>query len=573
MGRVTRGLSRHSSQQFPQEALSADHEWSRFLTAQSRALADIDSLKTEAQASGTKSELPAVLEGYELLLTDVFLVENIKTLIFYHHVDARGSIEKTFSEAKDRIASAPDQHLKEKAFDVDACKEFLIDALDTENFKNQTDQLNGRIVIVSHPSPQDIIRFHHAGVSGILAEHGSQLSHAAILARSFNIPALFSVPDISKMGLSGQICILDCNAGTLTLNPSRSEVRKAEARRAVDLMLNQKLKSKSTTLARTTDGHRVFVFANSDGPTDSKNLLASGAEGIGLLRTEFLHLGAGAGPTIQESALLFRILADAFSPKWVTIRLLDAGGDKSYPEGQSFSSSPFGVRGIRFLLSESKILRNQLTALIKANHRGNIRVLIPFVTDVEEVRAVKRIMNEIWTSLPHEDTTALQFPQIGAMIETPAALQLIDHFIRECDFLSVGSNDLTQHVLCVDRADRHMQTKFNSFHPAVLRTLKSIFSLQRVSEISISLCGELASEPIAQELLLGLGCRQISAQASAIPLIKDIIRHLNVEEAEKLAEKVLMMTNAEEIRTLLTQRYEEVFDYSASSKSFHNRAV
>jgi phosphoenolpyruvate-protein phosphotransferase len=572
VGRLARVQHRQILSHISQDTVSADHEWSKFLTAQSRALNQIEMLKSEADAGQSQSELPAVMDGYELLLTDVFIVESVKNFIFYHQCDARSAIEKTFSDARNRIASATDAHLREKTFDIDACEQFLVEALESEIVLNMPDQLRGRIVVVKQPSPQDVIRFHQGGVAGIVAEQGSQLSHAAILARSFNIPTLFSVGEIPNTGLHGQMAILSTAEASLTINPSRSEARKAEARRAVELLLNQKLKSNSTSLARTKDGHRIFVLANADGPADAKSLLSSGAEGIGLLRTEFLHSAAHSNTDIGESHILFRVLAENFAPKWVTVRLLDAGGDKSFPAGHSFKQGPFGVRGIRFLLAEQKILHNQIEAIIRANKNENLRILIPFVTDVQEVRAVKRVTHEIWSALLPEESAGLHYPKIGAMIETPAALLVLEQIAAECDFLSIGSNDLTQHILCVDRTDDELQTRFNSFHPAVLRSLKSVFDLQKTTDLGVCLCGELASDPIATELLIGLGCRQISVQAANIPVIKDMIRQLDFSEAEKFASHILGTSSAEDVRALLNERYEQLFDYSTGIRSLRNRA-
>jgi phosphoenolpyruvate-protein phosphotransferase len=569
VGKLARVQQRHPVSSSVPESHSPDLEWSKFLTAQSRALNQIEMLKSE---NTSDADFPAVMDGYELLLTDVYITESIKHFIFNEGMDTRSAVSKTFAEARRRISAAPHQHLRDKTFDMESCESFLAEALESEIFLEKSDQLRGRIIIVTQPSPQDIIRFHQSGVAGIVAEQGSQLSHAAILARSFNIPTLFSAHDVSKAGLHGQTAVLNAGEATLTINPSRTEVRKAEARRAVELLLNQKLKARSTNLARTKDGHRIFVLANADGPPDARSLLASGAEGIGLFRTEFLHLQNASAKDADDSRVLFGLLAESFAPKWVTVRLLDAGGDKSYPSGNHYAQGPFGLRGIRFLLAEQKILYSQITAIIKANKHENIRILIPFVTDVEEVRAVKRITHEIWTELTAQQHSGIHYPKIGAMIETPAALFMLDKLSRECDFLSIGSNDLTQHTLCVDRTDDTFQSKFSSFHPAVLRALKLIFDLQKNTDLGICLCGELASDPVATELLIGLGCRQLSVQPVNMPVLKDMIRQLDFTEAEKLAAKALNCDGAESVRTLLVNRHEELFDYSAGSKSLRNRA-
>lgn len=557
-----------------QESLSPDLEWSNFIAAQGKAIERIENLLLASEVAPHRSDLPFVLKGYIFLLTDILIVEGIKRLIFEEHVDARSAIKSIFSDAEKKVGGAESLHVQEKSLDLSACEEFLLNALDSEDLSKQWNHLKGRIVVIDQPTPQDIIRFQQAAVAGIVAESGTHLSHAAILARSFNIPALFSVQGILENSTNGQTAILNSEDETLIINPSRAEVRKTAARRVVDLMLNQKLRAKSSNLARTTDGHRIIVCSNADGPIDARNILSFGAEGIGLLRTEFLHLNASSMPSVHESGVFFRLTASAFAPQWFTVRLLDAGGDKPYPFGhlQPSTQGPFGLRGIRYLLSERIILENQLSALIRANTLGNIRILIPFVTDVNEVRQVKELMRKLWLELSKEERVSVQFPQIGAMIETPAACQILDHLCSECDFLSVGSNDLTQHTLCMDRNQGNAVLTMSSLHPAVLRTLKMIFEMRKKTDMNICLCGELASDPSAIELLIGLGCRQLSARTAIIPMLKDIIRNLNLAQAESLASTVLCMSNTEDIQALLINRFERNFEYSLVTHAAQNQA-
>ncbi|MEY3902053.1 MAG: hypothetical protein RL189_1359 [Pseudomonadota bacterium] len=574
-GLVVGRISRHQSVAHASchlgAALLPDEEWSRFITAQTQALEQISLLLEEATTSGNSTELPAVLEGYEFLITDSVLLERIRELIFEQQFDARAAVQKSFAEVKSMINARAEGYLKDKSLDLNACENFLINSFE-QNQPEEDSHLKGRIIIVGHPSPQDVIRFHQAGVAAIISEYGSPLSHAAILARSFNIPALFSVQGILDCTRNGQTAILDTSEKQIIVNPSRSEIRKAEARRAVDLLIHQKLRSKATSIARTKDGHRVFVNANADGAVDTRALLASGAEGVGLLRTEFLHLSSEKMPTEQENTLFFKATSHALAPRWVTIRLLDAGGDKPFPAGHNYTAGPYGMRGIRFLLAEKNILQTQLAAIIKANTQGNLRVLIPFVTSVGEIRQVKLTAKSIWNELDAEERTALHFPLIGAMIETPAAMMQLDHIRSECDFVSIGSNDLTQHILCVERDSSVDSGQFSSFHPAVVRALALIFEQRTRAESGISLCGEIASDPVATELLVGLGCRHFSVRMSAVPLIKEIIRNIDGAEAEQLAQAVLLMSSADEICHILTSRYESRFDYSLGRAGTRNRA-
>lgn len=589
IGRLAKTGRTSSNKHVPLIIHTPDSEWQKYHDAQRKALQLVDelrrdaieiqkskkSLPTQARANETSDqELPEVMSSYTLLLTDEILSERIKDLVFGQSLDITSAVLQAFKDVRSVVESMGDQHIREKVLDLDACEELLLSSLsDSESLQtHQWSHLKGRIVVIQHPCPNDIIRFHQVGVAGLVSETGSHLSHAAILARSFNIPTVFGAEGILRMSSNGQQVILDAHEGKITINPSRTEQRKAEARRAVELMMQQKLKSSAQSVARTVDGQRIVVFANANGPVDARALKSSGAEGIGLLRTEFLHLNEHPAEqtsfigTDEQLKVFFQLTAESISPGWATLRLLDCGGDKPYPpnnamsmrEKQNTSEGVFGLRGIRFLLAEQKLLELQLRALLRANTSGNIRILLPYITDVSEIRRVKAIAHSLWLDIPEDERGALHYPRFGAMVETPAAAQMLDHIAAECDFMSIGSNDLTQHYLCVERDNPNTQNLYSSFHPAVLRCIRSILEQQKHLDVSISLCGELASDPIATELLIGLGCVQFSCRASAIPLIKEIIRKTDVDEARRFAEGLLRLGDAEEIQQRLQLRYEEL---------------
>lgn len=556
--------------------ISADSEWNKYNHAKKRALEQVAVIAANlnaAQQSLVASQSAELMDCYQQLLNDEVLIEKIKTNVFEGALDATTAIVQAFKDVRDVVASMQNEHIRDKIFDLDACEDMLLSELagavpSKESLRNE---LNGLVIVLKHAGPQDIINLHKAGVAGIIAESGSKLSHAALLARSFNIPTVFGVQGVTGSIPPNQQIILDATKGELCLNPSRSELRKAEARKAVSLMLQQKLKAGSQTIARTIDGQRVLVFANAETEIDSRFYQSTGAEGIGLLRTEFLYLQTGntSHPPFQATEeqlkVYFHSVAEASAQRWVTVRLLDCGGDKPYPSGIKFNPAVqpdstqgvFGLRGIRFLLKEQSILRTQLTSLIRANTFGNLRVLIPFVTDVSEVRAVKEEMLLIWENMTDAEKSTTHFPSVGAMIETPASLLTLQFIANECDFISVGSNDLAQHVLCRDRGHAHDDEPFSFYHPALLRCLRMIFDHQKEQEMALSLCGEIASDPLATELLIGLGCMHLSARPNAIPLIKEIIRSIDTGDARKFAESLLCMDSSDAIEQQLRARFEE----------------
>jgi phosphoenolpyruvate-protein phosphotransferase len=603
IGRIAKTTRQASHPHTPLIIHASDSEWQKYNEAQKKALQQIEELRRDAieiqknkrqsanqhaKDDSSADAMPEVMSSYSLLLTDEVLTDRIRGLVFGQSLDATSAVLQAFRDVRAVVEAMEDQHIREKVLDLDACEEILLSSLsDAESIQSHHwAHLRGRVVVVQHPSPNDIIRFHQVGVAGIIAEAGSHLSHAAILARSFNIPTVFGAAGIVRTSSNGQMVILDAHDGKVTVNPSRSEQRKAEARRAVELMMQQKLKSSAQSIARTIDGQRVIIFANANGPVDSRMFKSSGAEGIGLLRTEFLHLNEHSSePSAfigaeEQLKVFFQLTAENVSPGWATFRLLDCGGDKPYPpdnalgmnEKQNVSEGVFGLRGIRFLLAEQKILELQLRSLLRANIAGNVRILVPYVTDVTEMRRVKAIAHSLWLDIPEDERTALHYPKFGAMIETPAAVQMTDHLASECDFMSIGSNDLTQHYLCVERDNSNTQNLYNAFHPALLRCIHSIFEQQKFLDVGISLCGELASDPIATELLIGLGCVQLSCRTSAIPLIKEIIRKTDADEARRFAEGLLRLGDAEEIQLRLKQRYDELHGRLLTRSGSRNRA-
>lgn len=556
--------------------VSPDAEWKKYSHAKAKALEQINVLSQEVklrQLSDTAEDSAEVLDCYNTLINDDVLVEKIKTLVFDNELDASTAIAQAFKDVRAVLSSMQNSHIREKAFDLDACEDLLQSELCNSrktDTKNNT-KLKGKIVAIEHPSPQEIIQFHKAGVAGIIAENGSKLSHAAILARSFNIPTIFCASGLIGAATQNSLVMLDATSGHVSLNPTRGEQRKAEARKAVSLMLQQKLKAGAQSIARTRDGQRILVFANTESEIDSRLYATTGAEGIGLLRTEFLHLPSSGQhsteflPSEDNLRTYFQTVSEISAGRWVTIRLLDCGGDKPFPISYNTNAisnhnslhGVFGLRGVRFLLAEESILHSQLKSLIRANTLGNIRVLIPFVTDVSEVREVKKRLRVIWDELPSSEKSLTHLPAVGAMIETPAAVQMLDFFLDECDFVSIGSNDLTQHLLCIERDKPETAGQFSLFHPALLRSLKMIFEHQKHSEIAISLCGEIASEPSALELLLGLGCRQLSSRPAAIPFLKEITRSVDLCEAKEFADSILRLDSATEIEQNLRLRFDE----------------
>jgi len=395
-------------------------------------------------------------------------------------------------------------------------------------------------------------------VKGIVTEMGGKTSHTSIVARAFGIPAVVGVQDVLKYASDGDFVIVDGTRGIVVINPDESTLKTYEERnrRYTDYMNG--LVNLSDISPTTIDGHTIELSANIELPIEIESARNHGARGIGLFRTEFLFMDAI--PTEDEQFKVYKYCAEAIKPDSVIIRTVDIGGDKLLQDASLSDANPFlGWRAIRVCMKEKKILETQLRAILRASVYGNIKIMFPLVSAMEEIKFLKGIFKKTQKGLKKEGIRYDERIEVGIMVEVPSAAILAEDFAKEVNFFSIGSNDLTQYTLACDRGNPRVANIFKPLHPAVLRLIKSTVDAGHLQDIWVGLCGELGSETIAIPVLLGLGLDELSVCPASVPEVKSVIRHLTMAECHEIASKVLSMSSAGEVEGYLTSIIKEKF--------------
>lgn len=396
-------------------------------------------------------------------------------------------------------------------------------------------------------------------VKGIVTEMGGRTSHTSLVARAFDIPAVVGVQDLLKYTRNGDFIIVDGTRGIMVINPDESTLKTYEERnrRYTDYM-NGLVVNLSDISPTTIDGHTIELSANIELSLEIQSVLNYGARGIGLFRTEFLFMNGI--PTEEEQFEVYKYCAKAIKPDSVIIRTVDIGGDKLLPDTSFRDANPFlGWRAIRVYLKEKKILKTQLRAILRASAFGNIKIMFPLISAIEEIKLLKDILRKTQRELTKEDIRYDENIEVGIMVEVPSAAILAEDFAKEVDFFSVGSNDLTQYTLACDRGNPRVANIFKPLHPAVLRLIKSTVDAGHSQDIWVGLCGELGRETIAIPVLLGLGLDELSVCPTSVPEVKSVIRHLTMGECIEIALRALSMSSAEEVERYLTSILKEKF--------------
>jgi phosphotransferase system enzyme I (PtsP) len=472
--------------------------------------------------------------------------------------NALESLKRVLAEYERTFGAIDDPYFRERGVDVQDVGQRVVARL--LGVRHHDQQLtDGAIVIASQLLPAHFATLDVEKVAAVVSEHGGPTSHGAIFARALEIPAVTGVTGILIAARAGEIAIVDGDAGRVTLSPDeavRSTYAKAQQRALVAV---EHLDALAERPAETRDGHRVRLTANAGLLSDLRLVERHGAEGIGLFRTELLALVHRGFPAEEEQEKLYEQVAGTMKPRPVTIRTLDLGGDKAIPQlGIELEANPqLGWRSIRLSLSHLDAFRAQLRAVLRASAHGNVRLLIPMVSAVEEIRRVRELVEETKRELQAAEIAFDPRIPVGIMIEVPSAAVIADVFARECDFFSIGTNDLTQYTLAIDRGNERVAHLYDPLHPAVLALIDRSVRAARKGGIGISLCGEMASNPLAVPILVGLGLEELSGVASAVPLVKEIVRALDSAAAADDARRALESATVGEVRAIAAARLAE----------------
>jgi len=451
------------------------------------------------------------------------------------------------------LAELPDEFLRERAVDVqDVTRRILRNLLGHEC--RTLSNLPPNTIIVAHDlAPSDTSSLDRRHVLAFATDVGSHTSHTAIMARSMNLPAIVGLHDVSQCVHDGQHAILDGYSGALIVEPSEQTLYVYGQIEVKRHSVEERLTALRDLPAQTLDGHRVVLSGNIELPSDMPTVLQAGAEGIGLFRTEFLYLNRKNFPSEQEQYEAYVQVARAAKPHSVILRTLDIGGDKFHSEETTPSEvNPFlGFRAIRFCLAHVDVFATQLRAILRASAEGNVKLMYPMISGVAEVVQANEILHSVMRDLKQEGQPFDENIKVGAMIEIPSAALTAETIATEVDFFSIGSNDLIQYTMAVDRVNEKVAGLYEPTHPAILRLLRGIVESAHNNNIWVGVCGEIAGEPLYVPLLVGMGVDELSVASSSLPRVKEIIRRLSLTEAQELAAASLHISRGRDVLAML----------------------
>ncbi len=530
-------------------------EVQRFKGALETSMKQTEALAADlAQRVGEKEA--EILNGHIMLLSDPMLTGEIEAMITNDSVNSEFAIETVCTNYANVFASMGDELMQQRATDMKDIKTRMQKVLLGVESVDIAALPEGSIILAKDLTPSMTAGINPANVTGIVTELGGRTSHSAILARALEIPAVVALTGILNEVKNGDVLVLDGTDGTVLVNPEDSILAEYQGKRAAFLKEKKELEQYIGRPSVTKDGVHVEVVANIGKPEDVDKVLQYDGEGVGLFRTEFLFMDRDAMPTEEEQFEAYKKVAIAMNGKPVIIRTLDIGGDKEIPYmGLEKDENPFlGYRAVRFCLDrKDDVYRPQLRALLRASAFGNIKIMIPLVTCIDEYRQVKALVEEIKQELTDKGFAFNKDIPLGIMVETAAASLIADIFAKEVDFFSIGTNDLTQYTMSVDRGNDKISYLYSTFNPAVLRSIKRIITCAREEGIMVGMCGEAASDPMMIPLLLAFGLNEFSMSPSAILRARKMITEYSTEELQAIADQAMGFATTAEVENFMRE--------------------
>ena len=521
---------------------------------------DLTLKKTEELAADLATRVgekeAEIMQGHMMLLMDPMLTGEIETAITGESICAEYAIEQVCTTYADLFASMDDELMQQRATDMRDIKTRMQRELLGVESVDIASLPAGTILVAKDLTPSMTAGIKPENVAGIVTELGGKTSHSAILARALEIPAVVAVPDLMNQVENGHVIVLDGSEGTVYIDPDQNVVDDFSAKREKFLKEKKELEQYIGKPTVTKDGVRIELVANIGKPEDLEKVLQYDGEGVGLFRTEFLFMDRTAMPTEEEQFEAYKTVAEGLTGKPVIIRTLDIGGDKEIPYmGLTKDENPFlGYRAIRFCLDrKDDVYKPQLRALLRASAYGNIKIMVPMVTCIEELREAKALIEEIKKELDEQNIPYKKDIEVGIMVETAAASLMADVFAKEAAFFSIGTNDLTQYTMSVDRGNDKVSYLYSTFNPAVLRSIKRIITCGREAGIMVGMCGEAASDPLMIPLLLAFGLNEFSMSASAILYSRKLITGYSTQELQAVADKAMSFATAAEVELYMRE--------------------
>ncbi|MDC9605357.1 phosphoenolpyruvate-protein phosphotransferase PtsI [Xenorhabdus griffiniae] len=529
-----------------------EQEISRFKQGRDKSSAQLEIIRETAEKN-LGAEKAEIFEGHIMLLEDEELEQEIITLIKKNLLTADAAVHSVIEDQANALEELDDEYLKERAADVrDIGKRLLKNILDMPII--DLGSIEEEVILVaSDLTPSETAQLNLDKVLGFITDLGGRTSHTSIMARSLELPAIVGTTNATRQIQNGNYLILDAVNNHIYVNPSDTEIEKLKTAKSEYLTEKTELAKLKDLPAITLDGHQVEVCANIGTVRDIAGAERNGAEGIGLYRTEFLFMDRDSLPTEDEQFEAYKAVAEAVGNQAFIIRTMDIGGDKDLPYmNLPKEENPFlGWRAIRICLDRKEILHSQLRAILRASAFGKLRIMFPMIISVEEIRELKTELALLKEQLRNENKAFDESIEVGIMVETPAAATIAHHLAKEVDFFSIGTNDLTQYTLAVDRGNELISHLYNPMSPAVLSLIKQVIDASHAEGKWTGMCGELAGDERATLLLLGMGLDEFSMSAISIPRIKKIIRNTNYDDAKALAEQALTQPTAKELMDLV----------------------
>ncbi|NLM74297.1 MAG: phosphoenolpyruvate--protein phosphotransferase [Clostridiaceae bacterium] len=529
-----------------------DNEITRFTKAVEATDIYYDQVAEKSKDVLSESE-QQVFQAYKLVLKDPIFKDMVTGSIRDELLCAEGAVIKSVELTKSMFLALNDEYMRQRADDIDNVGKQILISLTGSQSTDLSMLTEDSIIIAEDLTPADTVSMNRKFVKGFAVEKGGETSHTAIIARTMEIPALVGCGDKIRDISHGDTLIIDGQEGILIAKPTPDELKNYLEKQKQYLEELEKIKALKNEPGRTLDGKNVHLVGNIAKPEEAKEVLEKGGDGIGLFRTEFLYLNRKELPSEEDQFKAYKEVAEVMKDRPCIIRTLDIGGDKqSALINMPKEDNPFmGYRAIRICLKEKEMFKTQLRAILRASAYGNLKIMFPMISCLEELRAAKEILNEAKAELDEKNIPYNRDIQVGIMIEIPSAAMAADILAQEADFFSIGTNDLCQYTLAVDRMNENISSLYNPLNIGVLRLIKRVIDCAHEFGIMVGMCGEMASNPEYTSLLLGLGLDEFSMVPASIPHVKQAVRNTTYDDAVNLAEEILSVNESDKIKTIL----------------------
>lgn len=531
-----------------------DNEIDKLDKAIEKGLGEIEKLYKETLNTVGKKEAE-IFNAHKSMIKDPDYIDSIKAKIKDENINVELAVKEVSNHYISIFENIKDEYLKERSLDIkDVCQRLLriLAGVESINLSKITEEY---IIVAEDLTPSDLAQMNKKKVQGITTENGGKNSHTSIIARGLEIPAVTGVKNITNIVKTGDMIIVDGDEGLVLINPSEEDIQKYKSKKIDYERFKIKLQEMKGKESISRDGIKVEITANIGKPEDLEKVIENDGEGIGLFRTEFLYMDKDRLPTEEEQFEAYKTVAQELDGKPVVIRTLDVGGDKDIPYlNFPVEMNPFlGYRAIRICLDRKDIFKPQLRAILRASAFGNIRIMFPMISNIKEVRDAKKILEEIKEELRKENISFNEDIEVGIMVEIPAVAVHSDIFAKEVDFFSIGTNDLIQYTIAVDRGNKNISQLYNQYHPAVLKLIKKTIESGHKEGILIGMCGEAAGDKKLIPVLLGMGLDEFSMSPSSILRARYIINNISKADIEPLLDEMLSLPTAEDVEKFIDE--------------------